>query len=370
VLGTSRVLYGAILGSISLAYIGGTMLCRRLLTRYGLRGAVKRGAWFTLAGGLGMAALSLAGVHTVWAIVLPQYLYAIGHGVHQPCGQAGAVGPFPEKAGTAASLSGFAMTLLGARRRPLARQNLDDTVYPLTLGVGAVSVVLALIAWTLVQWHGEPGPRLADRAARCAAGLSALAVEAMPVSYLCLAGPTASARRAALAIAEASRPDPAGRDRQRRLGARLPRHGHRHAKPSAAERARVVPSPDRHPRSERGLLGGALRPDAKLLIEAIAARGRTPLLVGGTMLYFKALFDGIDEMPAADPAIRAELEQRASNEGWPALHAELAAVDPVARRASRRAMRSGSSARSKCIASPARRSRSARRGSAAPRMRR
>ena len=51
VLGTSRVMYGAILGSISLAYIGGTVLCRRLLTRYGLRGAVKRGAWFTLAGG-------------------------------------------------------------------------------------------------------------------------------------------------------------------------------------------------------------------------------------------------------------------------------------------------------------------------------
>ena len=157
VLGTSRVMYGAILGSISLAYIGGTILCRRLLTRYGLRGAVKRGAWFTLAGGLSMAALSLAGVHTVWAIVLPQYLFAIGHGVHQPCGQAGAVGPFPEKAGTAASLSGFAMTLSALGVGLWLGRNLDDTVYPLTLGIGAVSVVLALIAWTLVQWHGEPG---------------------------------------------------------------------------------------------------------------------------------------------------------------------------------------------------------------------
>ena len=157
VLGTSRVSYGAILGSISLAYIGGTMLCRRLLTRYGLRGAVKRGAWFTLAGGVSMAALSLAGVHTVWAIVLPQYLYAIGHGVHQPCGQAGAVGPFPEKAGTAASLSGFAMTLSALGVGLWLGRHLDGTVYPLTLGIGAVSVVLALIAWTLVQWHGEPG---------------------------------------------------------------------------------------------------------------------------------------------------------------------------------------------------------------------
>ena len=157
VLGTSRVAYGAILGSVSLAYIGGTMLCRRLLPRYGLRGAVKRGAWFTLAGGVGMAALSLAGVHSVWAIVLPQYLYAIGHGVHQPCGQAGAVGPFPEKAGTAASLSGFAMTLSAFGVGLWLGRHLDGTVYPLTLGIGAVSVVLALIAWTLVQWHGEPG---------------------------------------------------------------------------------------------------------------------------------------------------------------------------------------------------------------------
>ena len=137
VLGTSRVAYGAILGSVSLAYIGGTMLCRRLLTRYGLRGAVKRGAWFTLAGGVGMAALSLAGVHSVWAIVLPQYLYAIGHGVHQPCGQAGAVGPFPEKAGTAASLSGFAMTLSALGVGLWLGRHLDGTVYPLTLGIGA-----------------------------------------------------------------------------------------------------------------------------------------------------------------------------------------------------------------------------------------
>ena len=157
VLGTSRFAYGAVLGSVSVAYIGGTMLCRRLLTRYGLRGAVKRGAWFSLAGGVGMATLSLAGVHTLWAIVLPQDLYAIGHGIHQPCGQAGAVGPFPEKAGTAASLSGFAMTLSALAVGLWLGRHLDGTVYPLTLGIGAVSVVLALIAWTLVQWHGEPG---------------------------------------------------------------------------------------------------------------------------------------------------------------------------------------------------------------------
>jgi len=69
--------------------------------------------------------------------------------------------------------------------------------------------------------------------------------------------------------------------------------------------------------------------DATRLTAEIRARGALPLLVGGTMLYFKALFDGIDDMPAADPAVRARLEAQAAEQGWPALHAELALVDPV-----------------------------------------
>lgn len=69
--------------------------------------------------------------------------------------------------------------------------------------------------------------------------------------------------------------------------------------------------------------------DATRLIGEIAARGRTALLVGGTMLYFKALLDGLDELPAADSAVRAALDARARAEGWPALHAELQRVDPV-----------------------------------------
>lgn len=69
--------------------------------------------------------------------------------------------------------------------------------------------------------------------------------------------------------------------------------------------------------------------DATRLIGEIHARDKLPLLVGGTMLYFKALFEGIDAMPKADPAIRAGLEQEARAKGWPALHAELARVDPV-----------------------------------------
>jgi DHA1 family bicyclomycin/chloramphenicol resistance-like MFS transporter len=120
-----------------------------------MRGAVKRGALFSLAGGVGMAALSLAGVQAVWAIMLPQLLFALGHGIHQPCGQAGVVGPFPEKAGTAASVSGFAMMVTAFGIGLWLGRAPSHTVLPVTLGVGACSIVLALVAWTLVQRHGD-----------------------------------------------------------------------------------------------------------------------------------------------------------------------------------------------------------------------
>ena len=68
--------------------------------------------------------------------------------------------------------------------------------------------------------------------------------------------------------------------------------------------------------------------DAGTAVADILERGKTPLLVGGTMLYFKALRDGLSDLPPADASIRAEIEARAAVEGWPALHRELAAIDP------------------------------------------
>jgi tRNA dimethylallyltransferase len=69
--------------------------------------------------------------------------------------------------------------------------------------------------------------------------------------------------------------------------------------------------------------------DALRLIDEIRARGRIPLLAGGTMLYYHALCQGLHPLPSANPALRAELDARAAQFGWPALHAELAARDPV-----------------------------------------
>ncbi len=69
--------------------------------------------------------------------------------------------------------------------------------------------------------------------------------------------------------------------------------------------------------------------DATILMTDIRARGKLPLLVGGTMLYLKALRDGIDDLPTAQPELRAEIEQQALAVGWPAMHAELAKVDAI-----------------------------------------
>jgi tRNA dimethylallyltransferase len=70
--------------------------------------------------------------------------------------------------------------------------------------------------------------------------------------------------------------------------------------------------------------------DARVLIADIMARGNIPLLAGGTMLYMKALRDGLSDLPEADVALRADIDRRAAEQGWPALHAELAQLDPEA----------------------------------------
>ena len=101
------------------------------------------------------------------------------------------------------------------------------------------------------------------------------------------------------------------------------------AKPTAADRARVVHHLIDIIDPTEPYSAAAFVRDALACMADIRGRSRTPILCGGTMLYFKALSDGLSALPRADPSLRAELDQRARREGWPALHAELAAVDPV-----------------------------------------
>jgi DHA1 family bicyclomycin/chloramphenicol resistance-like MFS transporter len=156
VLGLSKTQYGLVMFSMSLVYILGTFACRRLLPRFGVRRSVAMAAVLTLAGGLLTAALAWAGVRSVWAILLPFYLFILAHGVHQPCSQSGAVGPFPGAAGAASALNGFLMMLAAFAMGGWLGTYMDGTVLPMAHGILFWSVCIALTAWTLVQKYGEP----------------------------------------------------------------------------------------------------------------------------------------------------------------------------------------------------------------------
>lgn len=147
-----------------------------------------------------------------------------------------------------------------------------------------------------------------------------------PPACIALAGPTASGKSAAsLAIAarwpvEIISVDSALVYRGMDIGT---------AKPTAAELA-AVPHHLIDIRDPLQAYSAAeFVADARRLMDDIRGRGRMPLLVGGTMLYFKALMEGLDDMPRADAAVRAELDLQARERGWPAMHAELARVDPA-----------------------------------------
>ena len=148
----------------------------------------------------------------------------------------------------------------------------------------------------------------------------------MTLRYIALAGPTASGKTAAaLAIAQQHAVEIISVDsalvyRSMNIGT---------AKPTVAELA-CVPHHLIDIRDPLNAYSAAeFVQDATALIAEITARGRLPLLVGGTMLYFKALMDGLDDMPKADAALRFEIGLEAATKGWPAMHAELALVDPV-----------------------------------------
>ena len=147
---------------------------------------------------------------------------------------------------------------------------------------------------------------------------------------IAIAGPTAAGKSAAaMAVARALAPhtgveivsvDSALVYQQMDIGT---------AKPSADERAEVPHHLIDLIEPTQAYSAARFVADARQCIAQIQARGAMPLLVGGTMLYFKALREGLSTLPGADPAVRASLDARAAAEGWPALHAELARVDPA-----------------------------------------
>jgi tRNA dimethylallyltransferase len=150
----------------------------------------------------------------------------------------------------------------------------------------------------------------------------------MEPRVICLAGPTASGKSAiALVLAESlQRPveivsvDSALVYRGMDIGT---------AKPSAAQRAAVPHHLIDIIEPTQSFSAARFVTDAQRLIAQINAREHVALLVGGTMLYFKALIEGLDLLPPANPALRAQLDSQAAARGWPEMHAELARVDPI-----------------------------------------
>jgi MFS transporter, DHA1 family, multidrug resistance protein len=156
VLGLTRIEYGLMMFANSFIYLLGAMLCRRLLPRLGIRRSVALGGVCTLTGGTLLGLLALAGVRQPMLLVLPYYLFMLAHGIHQPCAQSGAVGPFPQAAGAASALNGFISMIVAFGVGGWVGTHLDGTVFALTNGVWFWSVCLTAVAWTLVQRHGEP----------------------------------------------------------------------------------------------------------------------------------------------------------------------------------------------------------------------
>ncbi|HTI17370.1 MAG TPA: tRNA (adenosine(37)-N6)-dimethylallyltransferase MiaA [Trinickia sp.] len=142
----------------------------------------------------------------------------------------------------------------------------------------------------------------------------------------CLLGPTASGKTAAALAFAARHPveivsvDSALVYRGMDIGTAKPTHSERAAVPHHL--IDIVEPTQNYSAAE-------FRADALRLVGEILGRGRVPLFVGGTMLYYKALTQGLHDLPSADATVRAQLEADAAREGWPALHARLAQVDPA-----------------------------------------
>lgn len=155
VLGYTATQYGLVMLCSASVYLLGTFWCRRLLLTMGVRKVVAIAGGLTLTGGTAMGILALAGFQSAWSILLPHSLFMLAHGIHQPCSQSGAVGPFPKAAGAASALNGFLMMVAAFFTGQWIGTHMDGSILALTNGMWFWSVLIALCAWTMVQRHGN-----------------------------------------------------------------------------------------------------------------------------------------------------------------------------------------------------------------------
>ena len=154
--GLARWQYSLLLFSMAFTYILGTLLCRRLLVRYGVARTVAIGGSLSLSGGCWMALNVWLGWQSVLGLMGPFYLFVLAHGIHQPCGQSGAVGPFPKAAGAASALGGFLMMVAAFVTGLWLGVVQDGSARPMAQSIAFWSVLTALSAWLLVLRRGGP----------------------------------------------------------------------------------------------------------------------------------------------------------------------------------------------------------------------
>jgi MFS transporter, DHA1 family, multidrug resistance protein len=151
VFGFSPWACGGVLALNCVFYIAGTYWCRWLLSRFAPDRAVRIASVFSVSGGAFMLIHALIFEPAAWAMIVGQCIFSMGHGVNQPCGQAGAIGDFPEHAGQASALSGFCMMVAAFVSGQLLAQFLGASAWPLILSTFIGGSVIALAAWTVVR---------------------------------------------------------------------------------------------------------------------------------------------------------------------------------------------------------------------------
>jgi DHA1 family bicyclomycin/chloramphenicol resistance-like MFS transporter len=154
--GLARWQYGLLLFSMAFTYILGTLLCRRLLLRFGVPRTVAIGGGLSVLGGCWILLNTWLGWQSVAGLMGPFYLFVMAHGIHQPCGQSGAVGPFPKAAGAASALGGFLMMVAAFVTGLWLGAVKDGSAMPMAQSIAFWSVLTALSAWGLVLRRGGP----------------------------------------------------------------------------------------------------------------------------------------------------------------------------------------------------------------------
>ncbi|MBI3150155.1 MAG: multidrug effflux MFS transporter [Betaproteobacteria bacterium] len=155
--GLSPQWYGASFGFVVAGYIAGTLISGRSTLRLGTRRLVLRGAMLATASGLVMAGLGLAGVASLWAILLPMFAYMVATGVIMPNAIGGALAPYPRMAGAASALLGFVQMSLAAGVGIAVGHSYDSTALPMTLAIALCgSAVLLCYAWLVREPGREP----------------------------------------------------------------------------------------------------------------------------------------------------------------------------------------------------------------------